>query len=100
MLQPEGIAEEPARYSVFLSYNSDDRSIVETVADRLADEADLKPFLDQWYLVAGLPLQEQLETALAQSDSCAYSSALGESALGKETRCAGRSMWRMRIRCE
>lgn len=36
------------RYDVFLSHNSDDKPLVEELAQRLQDEAGLNPWLDAW----------------------------------------------------
>ncbi|MFX1554489.1 MAG: TIR domain-containing protein [Promethearchaeota archaeon] len=58
-------------YDVFLSHNSDDKPAVEYLAQRLRQEAELKPFLDKWHLVPGEPWQEALEEALDQSRTCA-----------------------------
>lgn len=59
------------KYDVFLSHRSQDKNLVRRLATRLQDEAELKPFFDEWELVPGAPLQEQLEGALAGSESCA-----------------------------
>ena len=58
-------------YDVFLSHNSADKEAVETLARRLAQEADLHPFLDKWHLIPGNPWQEELEQALDTSRTCA-----------------------------
>jgi hypothetical protein len=58
----ETFTEEPG-YDLFLSYNPADRSIVESIAQRLRD-AGLRPFLDRWYLTAGARWLPQLEKAL------------------------------------
>ena len=47
-------------YDVFLSHNSADKDVVETVARRLEEEAKLHPFLDKWHLIPGNPWQEEL----------------------------------------
>lgn len=67
-------------YDVFLSYQSGDKLLVESIATRLVDEHGLKPFLDKWHLVPGAPWQEALEEALDQSRTCAVF--LGASGLG------------------
>ncbi len=59
------------RYDVFLSYAPEDAESVEVLAQRLADEARLTPFLDQWSLVPGTPWQEGIESALGGSESIA-----------------------------
>lgn len=57
-------------YDVFLSHNKSDKYFVEEIAKQL--EADgLKPFLDEWHLVPGQPMQEGLEQALDASKTCA-----------------------------
>lgn len=58
-------------YDVFLCHNSIDKDMVEMIAQRLEDEASLRPFLDKWHLVPGEPWQEDLEKALDASTTCA-----------------------------
>lgn len=70
----------PYLYDVFLSHHSSDKPLVEMIATRLEDEAGLKPFLDKWHLVPGEPWEEELETALDKSATCAVF--LGPSGLG------------------
>jgi hypothetical protein len=67
-------------YDVFLSHQSGDKPLVESIAARLVDEQVLRPFLDKWHLIPGEPLQEALEEALDQSRTCAVF--LGSSGLG------------------
>jgi hypothetical protein len=67
-------------YHVFLSHYSNDKDLVELIAQRLEDEANLKPFLDKWHLIPGDPWQEALEKALDGSESCAVF--LGSAGLG------------------
>src|SRR5262245_26642078 len=67
-------------YDVFLSYQSGDKLLVESIATRLVDEHGLKPFLDKWHLVPAAPWQEALEEALDQSGTCVV--LLGASGLG------------------
>jgi len=67
-------------YDVFLSHHSGDKPQVESIAARLEDEEELKPFLDKWHLIPGAPWQEALEEALDQSRTCAVF--LGASGLG------------------
>ncbi len=55
---------------VFISYNSEDKAAAETIAQRLQDQ-DLRPFLDTWHLTPGKPWQQELESALERSSSCA-----------------------------
>jgi DNA-directed RNA polymerase specialized sigma24 family protein len=61
----------PTAYDVFLSHHRSDQEQVETIAARLKDEAGLKLFLDEWHLEPGEPWQEEIETALNDSASCA-----------------------------
>jgi len=58
-------------YSVFLSYNGDDRELVQSIAVYLADEARLNPWFDQWSLIPGEPWVRMLERGLESSSSCA-----------------------------
>ena len=58
------------QYDVFLSHHSADKPVVEFVARKL-EEAGIRPFLDQWHLIPGEPIQEGLEAALDQSATCA-----------------------------
>jgi hypothetical protein len=67
-------------YDVFLSHHGADKALVEALAERLEDEAGLKPFLDKWRLVPGDPWQEGIEQALNDSAACAVF--LGPSGLG------------------
>src|ERR687886_658918 len=57
-------------YDAFLSYNWRDRSAVEGIARALKDRG-LDVFLDRWYLVAGRPWVEELESTLAQCRAAA-----------------------------
>ncbi len=59
-----------SQYDAFLSYNRKDKDAVRGFASRLQDNENLHPFFDDWSLVPGLPLQEQLESALQTSASC------------------------------
>jgi TIR domain/Effector-associated domain 2 len=54
-------------YDVFLSHSSADKPAAIRLADRLEDEAGLRPFLDKRDLIPGEPWMEALETALAES---------------------------------
>lgn len=60
----------PKAYDVFLSHHHSDQEQIEIIAARLKDEAGLKPFLDQWHPEMGAPWQEEIETALNDSESC------------------------------
>jgi hypothetical protein len=67
-------------FDVFLSHNSHDKSAVEYLAQRLKDEANLKPWLDKWNLIPGEPWQEALEHALNVSRTSAVF--IGPSGIG------------------
>ncbi len=54
-------------YDVFLSHCSPDKPMVERLAEKLVEEAQLNPFLDRWHLIPGEPWQESLEQALNRS---------------------------------
>ncbi len=58
-------------YAVFLSYNGKDREAVERVAIYLEEEAQLRPWFDQWSLIPGDPWVRGLEFGLQASCSCA-----------------------------
>jgi hypothetical protein len=64
-------ADNESKFDVFLSHRSSDKDFVRQIAGRLEDEAQLRPFLDEWHLVPGEPLQEQLEAALQDAQACA-----------------------------
>lgn len=66
-------------YDVFLSHNSADKPVVESIATRLQG-AGVTPFLDRWCLVPGKPWQEELEAILENSAACAVF--LGSNGLG------------------
>jgi hypothetical protein len=67
-------------YDVFLSHQSGDKPLVESLAARLVNEQGLRPFLDKWDLIPGAPWQEALEKALDRSRTCAVF--LGAGGLG------------------
>jgi WD40 repeat protein/energy-coupling factor transporter ATP-binding protein EcfA2 len=58
-------------YDVFLSYNSQDKPLVEQIARWLEDSAGFSVWLDRWNLIPGDPWQEEIENALDQSGCCA-----------------------------
>jgi len=58
-------------YAVFLSFNSEDRAEVEQIARYLADQAQLRPWFDQWELIPGEPWVRNLERGLTASATCA-----------------------------
>jgi formylglycine-generating enzyme required for sulfatase activity len=55
---------------VFLSHNSEDKSAVERLAEKL-EAAGFVPWLDRWNLIPGDPWQPALESALKECDVCA-----------------------------
>jgi energy-coupling factor transporter ATP-binding protein EcfA2 len=59
---PEGDAVV-TDFDIFLSYNSADKALVESVAQKLQTEG-LKPWLDKWCLVPGQSWQQELATIL------------------------------------
>lgn len=67
-------------YDVFLSYNRKDKAAVEALARRLANEENLRVWLDQWKLIPGESWQETSEEALSASATCAVF--LGPTGLG------------------
>lgn len=58
-------------FDVFLSYNTDDKDLVERIAVLLADKAGLNPWFDDWTLIPGEPWVRNLERGLEASSSCA-----------------------------
>lgn len=58
-------------FAVFLSYNGDDREVVQKIAVHLADHTDLTPWFDLWSLIPGEPWVRNLELGLKASSSCA-----------------------------
>lgn len=56
---------------VFLSYNDTNHDFVEALARRLQGDARLSFWFAPWHSVPGLPVQEQMEEALAQAQACA-----------------------------
>jgi hypothetical protein len=83
-------------FDVFLSHNSEDKLAVETLACRLEDETNLRPFLDKWYLIPGESWQEKLEQALKRSQTCAVF--IGPSGLGPWHNEEMRGALRIRVR--
>lgn len=66
-------------YDVFLCYNSRDKTAVERLARRLRDA--FRVFYDDWELIAGRPVQEQLEAGLEKSRT--YAVFLGAEGFGR-----------------
>jgi len=58
------------KHNAFLSHNSQDKSIVEQIAQWLEDESNLSVWLDKWNLIPGDPWQEEIEIALDDSQCC------------------------------
>jgi hypothetical protein len=58
------------KYNAFLSHNSQDKPIVEQIAQWLEDNAKLSVWLDKWNLIPGDPWQEEIEKALDESQCC------------------------------
>ena len=83
-------------FDVFLSYGRADAHSVETIAARLEDEAGLHPFLDAWHLIPGEPWQEELESALDHSKTCAVF--IGPKGLGPWENAEMRSALNTRVK--
>lgn len=64
-------ASSNASYDVFLSFNSDDREIVEKLAIYLADSVGLEPWYDKWNLIPGESWVKTLHRGLSQAQTCA-----------------------------
>lgn len=56
---------------VFLSYAQENRDFVETLARRLQGDARLSFWFSPWHSIPGKPIQEQMEAALREAQSCA-----------------------------
>jgi hypothetical protein len=56
---------------VFLSYSEDNQDFVEILARRLQGDARLSFWFGPWHSIPGEPIQEQMEEALWQAQSCA-----------------------------
>ena len=57
------------KYHVFLSHNSSDKPVVETLAIQLRRH-NIEPWLDKWNLIPGTPWQVEIEKALESCASC------------------------------
>jgi WD40 repeat protein/energy-coupling factor transporter ATP-binding protein EcfA2 len=64
----------------FFSHNSQDKHIVEKIAQWLEDKTNLSVWLDKWNLIPGDPWQEEIEKALDESENCVVF--LGSSGIG------------------
>src|SRR3712207_2753818 len=56
---------------VFLSYAPENKDVVEALARRLRGDARLRFWFAPWHSIPGVPVQEQMEEALLQAQSCA-----------------------------
>jgi hypothetical protein len=56
---------------VFLSYSEENRDFVESLARRLQGDARLSFWFGPWHSKRGVPIQDQMEEALGQAQSCA-----------------------------
>lgn len=61
----------PNQFDVFLSHAHGDAEIVECLAGRLSDEAQLRVWLDRWVLVPGGHWQQEMARGLDQAKTCA-----------------------------
>jgi hypothetical protein len=62
---------------VFLSYSEENQDFVESLARRLQGDARLSFWFGPWHSKRGVPIQEQMEEALGQAQSCAVFSSSG-----------------------
>jgi TIR domain len=58
-------------YDVFLSHGHIDVDIVVKIAERLADEADARVWLDRWVLIPGQHFQQEMAKGLEEAATCA-----------------------------
>lgn len=63
---------------VFLSYSEENRDFVESLARWLQGDALLSFWFGPWHSVPGVPVQEQMEDALWEAQSCAVFVGSGE----------------------
>lgn len=56
---------------VFLSYSDENQSFVESLALRLRADARLSFWFGPWHSIPGISIQEQMEEALGEAQSCA-----------------------------
>jgi len=66
------------RPHVFLSYGEGNRDFVEALARRLQGDARISFWFGPWHSVPGRPVQEQMEDALWETQSCAVFVSSGE----------------------
>ncbi|MFN2506780.1 MAG: TIR domain-containing protein [Acidimicrobiales bacterium] len=74
---------ETRRSEVFLSYNSAERSVVQTLAERLQRDG-IRPWWDRWNLLPGQAWQREIFQALRDVAACAV--LVGPSGLGEWAR--------------
>lgn len=65
-------------FDVFLSYSHKDTQLVEELAERLEDNAQLRVWLDRWNLIPGERWQQEIARGFDHTKSCAI-------CIGKET---------------
>jgi hypothetical protein len=65
----KGAKQEHAA-DAFLSYNSNDRNAVQSLAKQLKGRFELKVWLDRWNLLPGDPWQEEIEQILDRCATC------------------------------
>ena len=68
---PELMAVDADIFDVFLSHAHVDGVLVEKIGVRLADQANLRIWLDRWVLVPGEHWQQQMAKGIGQARSCA-----------------------------
>jgi TIR domain len=76
-MAPDTIITVEPSYDLFLSYKSADHLLVEEIAEKLRDE-HLEPFLDRWYLLAGVRWRPKLERILGSRKAVAVCVGPGE----------------------
>jgi hypothetical protein len=65
------MADDQASHRVFLSHDDRTRDLVEFLALRMYGDARLSFWFAPWHSIPGVPVQEQMEEALLQAQSCA-----------------------------
>ncbi len=65
-------------YDVFLSHSHKDAECVESFAEKLEDDHNIKVWLDKWILIPGEPFRQKLAKGLKTAKTCAVF-------IGKET---------------
>ena len=63
--------DQQPRFEVFLSHAHVDADLVEKLAARLEDEADLRVWLDKWILIPGAHWQQEMARGLEEAKTCA-----------------------------